>query len=110
MRSDLSRVALSTDLQIVASRDQSAIPNTRVPAHELGQPLCPTYEGCRQIGTLPRDQAASYAASQVGRGGGCQTSARRSVPSFGGFGAIGAFLALAIARSVRNRRRNAIER
>jgi Uncharacterized protein conserved in bacteria (DUF2330) len=111
MRSDLSRVALSTDLQIVASQDQSAIPNTRVPTHELGQPLCPIYDGCRQVGTLPRDQAAKHAATQnSGDGGGCQSSAPRMGSRFGGFGAIGAFLALAIARSMRNRRRNAIER
>ena len=59
LRVDLSRAALSQDLVLAASADQSSIDNVRIPTKESGQPLCPIYDGCDQVGTAPRDQAAN---------------------------------------------------
>jgi hypothetical protein len=106
MRSDLSRAALAADLLVGAAQDQSDLAIQRNPKGQLGQPQCPIFDNnCRQTGTLPRDQAAARAAASGGDGTfACRTSAApRS--SFGGLGAIGAFLALAMMRAARNRRR-----
>jgi hypothetical protein len=65
-RSDLTRAALAVDLQVIASGDQSLLENERIPKNEKGQPLCPIYEGCRQVGQLPRDQAVAAAARPAG--------------------------------------------
>ena len=103
MRSDLSRAALATDLTVIASNDQSSIPTQRNPKGEIGQPLCPVFDGdCRQTGTLPRDQAAARAAEADGTFA-CQTGVSHS--NLGGAGAISAFLALAVMRAARDRRR-----
>jgi hypothetical protein len=108
MRSDLSKAALATDLTVMASNDQSDIPVQRMPKGEIGQPQCPVYDGCQQTGSLPRDQAQARANS-VSIGGNsdgtftCQSSTSRS--GLGGFGAIGAFIGLAIVRAARDRRR-----
>ncbi|MBX3219743.1 MAG: DUF2330 domain-containing protein [Labilithrix sp.] len=103
MRADLSRAALATDLSVIASLDQAAIPVLRNPKGEIGQPLCPIFDGdCRQTGTLPRDQAEARASEGDGTFT-CQTGSSRG--GLGGAGAIGAFVALAMARAVRDRRR-----
>ena len=105
MRADLSRAALSTDLTVMASLDQAEIPVQRnANGGEIGQPLCPVYDGCRQTGQLPRDQAQARAAQQSGgETFTCQTSTTH--PGFGGASAIGVFVALGMVRAIRNRRR-----
>lgn len=105
MRADLSRAALATDLGVIASLDQAAIPVQRnAKGGEIGQPLCPIYDGnCRPTGQLPRDQAQARANAESDGTFTCQASPSPS--GFGGMGAIGAFLALAMVRAVRDRRR-----
>jgi len=107
MRADLSRAALATDLTVVASLDQAAIPVQRnAKGGEVGQPLCPVYsDDCRQTGQLPRDQAQARAAASSDGTFTCRASSTPSPSSLGGAGGIGAFLALAIARGIRDRRR-----
>jgi hypothetical protein len=105
MRADLSRAALATDLTVIASQDQADIPIIRVPKKENGQPLCPIYRNCEQVGQLPRDQAKADAAANSGGGETftCQT-ARRDQSSLGGIGVIAAFLGLAFLRSTKDRK------
>lgn len=107
IRADLARDALATDLQVTASQDQSLINITRNPKHELGQPQCPVYDGaCRQTGTAPRDEAIAK-ANQWKSNSGDSTFTCASTPShigLGGYGAIGAFLGLALLRAKRKAR------
>ncbi len=103
MRADLSRAALATDLSLVASQDQGDVSNVRVPKGEKGQPLCPVYDGCRQVGVAPRDEAASRSYFNGG-GTACQSGPHSSGGN-AAFGAIGAFVALTFARVARRRRR-----
>ena len=70
LRADLSRGALSTDLQVSASQDQSVIDNIRIPTREKSQPTCPIYEGCKQVGQVPRDEARARAGEGGSSGGG----------------------------------------
>lgn len=106
IRADLSRQALATDLQLVASSDQSSIPTFRLPSGEKGQPLCPIFENCRQVGTAPRDQAIARANTVYTNGSG--STCQSGPASNGGGGAVAAFgtlVALSVTRAMRRRRR-----
>ncbi len=103
MRADLSRAALATDLTLAASQDQTEIPNVRLPKGEKGQPLCPVYDGCKQVGVAPRDEAASR--SYFNGGGTACDSVPRRAGSFTEVGILGGFVALAVARAVQRRRK-----
>lgn len=110
VRADLSRAALAADLQVIASGDQSILENERVPKREKGQPLCAIYEGCRQVGQLPRDQAMADAAAKSGGsadGASCKTAipSRRAATSASG-AAIGlsALVGLALIRARRRKK------
>jgi len=108
IRSDLSREGLKTDLLVTASADQADIPIVRVPVKENGQPLCPIFRNCEQVGQLPRDQAKADAAANSGGDSDtftCQTSAQKMQNSLGGLGAITAFLGLAFLRATRDRKK-----
>ncbi len=61
LRADLAHAALDADLVMTASKDQAVLSNVRQLTKEIGQPLCPIYsaDGCSQVGTAPRDQAAA---------------------------------------------------
>jgi hypothetical protein len=99
MRSDVAHSALTSDMYLQASANQSEVSNLHYPQKQLGQPLCPVYDSstCSQTGTLPRDQAIAAA----GGGAGCN-AARRSAGSRTSIAlAIGLFGLAAI----RNRRR-----
>jgi hypothetical protein len=114
LRVDLSRAALGVDLQVIASGDQSILENERVPKNEKGQPLCPIYENCQQVGQLPRDQAIVHAdqqkaetAAKNGDGSetfSCKTAIRRPSTSAAA-GGLFALIALAFVRA--RRRKNA---
>jgi hypothetical protein len=107
MRSDLSRAALAVDLQVIASGDQSILENERVPKNEKGQPLCPIYDGCSQVGQVPRDQAIADAASRNGDGSetfACKAAkATRAASPWGAFGAVAAMIGIAAVRSRRSK-------
>jgi len=61
LRADLAHSALSADLVLTASSDQSILTNQRKATHETGEPSCPIYDpgNCSQVGTAPRSQATS---------------------------------------------------
>ncbi len=109
MRSDLAHAALADDLALQASQDQTVLTNVRTVSKESGQPNCPVYDGCSQVGTAPRDQAAAMTAmnGRYGTGGSCSTASRSILPFeqqapltlF----ALSGFLGMAIHRSRRRR-------
>jgi hypothetical protein len=69
MRSDVAHSALSDDMYLQASADQSELTNLHYPQQQIGQPECPVYDSsCMQVGTLPRDQAIAAA------NGGCNAT------------------------------------
>jgi hypothetical protein len=58
IRSDLSHAALSQDLQLQASQDQSALSNVHQAKQESGEPMCTIYNAsCQPAGQVPRSQA-----------------------------------------------------
>jgi hypothetical protein len=46
IRSDLARAALSQDLVLQASADQTELTNMRYPTKSINAPACPTYPPC----------------------------------------------------------------
>ena len=111
MRADLSHAALNQDLVMIASPDQAVLPTLRRVVKELNEPSCPVYNGCVPIGTAPRSEAIERANGETGESFACSTSARTSAPTRSttyptwagiGFG----FLALAIVKASRGRRRS----
>jgi hypothetical protein len=103
IRADLAHAALDADLVMTASKDQSVLSNVRQLTKELGQPQCPIYsaDGCSQVGTAPRDQAAARAG-----GGGESFSCSTGASNGGGTLWLGAglgYLALSLARARRRR-------
>jgi hypothetical protein len=69
MRSDVAHSALTNDMYLQASADQSELSNLHYPQKQIGQPECPVYNySCVQIGTVPRDQAIAQ------QNGGCNAT------------------------------------
>jgi hypothetical protein len=101
LRADLAHAALDTDLVMRAAGDQTELSNVRQITKESGQPLCPVYNGCTQVGTAPRDQVLGNNS-----GGGhetftCDTTGRAG----NAWMAVGlGFAALATAHAIRRRR------
>jgi hypothetical protein len=81
MRSDVAQSALSVDMSLQASADQSELSNVHVAQKEIGEPLCTIYSPttCEPVGTAPRSQAQAQAAAQGSSlgGGGCATTPPR---------------------------------
>jgi hypothetical protein len=92
MRSDVAQSALSVDMTLAASADQSELSNVHIPQLEIGEPLCPVYnESCAEVGTLPRSQVQAQGEETSNSGAsGCATIPRRD----GTRGTLGALLAL----------------
>jgi hypothetical protein len=98
LRSDLAHGALSSDLQLQASSDQSELTNVRVAAGRVNGPMCPVYDGCNIVGTAPLPDGATS-----GSGGGCSTSA--AVPTDGaGAAGLAGVLGLVVLGAARARR------
>ncbi|MDB4935036.1 MAG: hypothetical protein JWP87_2008 [Labilithrix sp.] len=104
MRADLAHAALSDDLKMTASADQTELSNFRQLTKEINEPLCPVYNGCNNAGTAPRSEAIARADASNGGGESfaCSTSTRSSSPAWLGLG--GGFLALALVKAARRRR------
>jgi hypothetical protein len=103
MRSDVAKSALSVDMALEASSDQSELTNQHNPGQQIGEPECPVYDSdCEVTGTAPRSEAA--ASSSVG-GSGCTTTgpARESEPS-GATGALIVLAGLTLVRAQKKRR------
>ena len=82
MRSDIAQSALSVDMSLEATTDQSELTNQHVPQQEIGEPLCPVYDSnCNVTKSVPRSQ------TQASPGGGCSTtrSGRASDSTLGFF-------------------------
>jgi hypothetical protein len=104
IRADLAHAALDADLVMTASKDQAVLSNVRQLTKELNQPQCPVYsaDGCSQVGTAPRDQAAARTD-----GGAESFSCTTGGSTSGGTLWLGAglgYLALSIARARRRKR------
>jgi hypothetical protein len=113
LRSDLAHTALTTDLALVASADQTTLAQVRQPKGEKGQPNCTVWEGCRSVGIAPRDEAIarsdgasgsneSFACATVGKRASTEMSRSTGFATFGG---LAAFLGLALIRARRARGR-----
>lgn len=105
MRADLAHAALDADLVMTASQDQSVLSNVRQLTKELNEPLCPVFNGCDSAGQAPRSEAvARNDASGSNESFSCSTTSRPSSPAWLGLG--GGFLALALVKASRLRRRS----
>lgn len=110
LRADLAQAALATDLALAATADQAELQALRVVTRELNQPLCPIYNGCEQVGTAPRDVAASQ-QSGSDESFSCAVEARRHAPASNtpfswlavGAAALGAVIARASRQRLRKR-------
>jgi hypothetical protein len=102
IRSDISHSALTVDLSLQASSDQSELSNVHNVTSEIGEPECPVYNSnCDVTGEAPRSEVT---ASGSPGGGGCSTSTKRS--SLGSEGALAAclgFIGFGIVRARRKR-------
>ena len=110
LRADLAHAALTTDLSLIASGDQTQLAQVRRPKGEKGQPTCTVYSGCESVGTAPRDEA--IARTEANNGGqesfSCETAKKKNtVPGFSlaGMTGLAAFLGLALIRARRARGR-----
>ncbi|MDB4935035.1 MAG: hypothetical protein JWP87_2007 [Labilithrix sp.] len=106
MRADLAHAALNDDLVMTASKDQAILSNTRQLTKEIGQPQCPIYsaDGCTQVGTAPRDEAAARADGSGNESFSCSSGAGgSSSPLWVGAGL--GYLAFALVRARRRRTR-----
>jgi hypothetical protein len=104
MRADLAHAALDADLVMTASKDQAVLSNVRQLTKELNEPLCPVYsaDGCSQIGTAPRSDAAARSNGDTAESFSCATSGGNSTsPIWIGAGL--GYLAMAIVRARRRR-------
>src|SRR6185503_1468062 len=101
---DLAHAALNADLVMTASQDQTLLSPLRQLTKELNQPQCPVYsaDGCTQVGTAPRDEAAARASGNGEESFSCSTGGSNASPAWMGAGL--GFLALAIARARRRQR------
>ena len=50
IRSDIAQTAMTVDLQLQASADQSEVSNVRQVTQSINE-TCPLYDGCNQVGT-----------------------------------------------------------
>jgi hypothetical protein len=106
MRSDVAKAALSVDMALEASTDQSELTNVHNPGQQVGEPECPVYNSaCEVTGTAPRPASGSSvtASNDAGGGGGCSTT---RPPSEGGAttGLLLGFLGVSAVWSRRKRR------
>lgn len=106
LRGDIAHAALTEDLVLQASADQSELSNVHVISHEVNEPECPIYDNtCGIIGYGPRDQVAAAEGSSSAGGGAASCEASRARPEAGGvaFAAIIGMIGVAVARARRRR-------
>lgn len=96
VRADLAKAALSEDLVLSASVDQSVLSPTRTITGELDEPICPVWVGCEQNGSAPRSIAIQRSTNHCSSSGALVPGEAWAAASFG-------FVALAFARRRRSR-------
>ncbi|HRG99991.1 MAG TPA: DUF2330 domain-containing protein [Polyangiaceae bacterium] len=93
LRADLAHAALTEDLVLAASADQSQLGNTRQVTRELNEPICPVYDGCDVVGQAPRSEAGGGSSSSAAASrSNCATAsgdASSGGALFAGLGALG---------------------
>jgi hypothetical protein len=103
MRSDVAKSALSVDMALEASTDQSELTNQHNPGQQIGEPECPVYDSnCEVTGTAPRSEAA--ASSAVGGSGCTTTRPARESESSGATGILIVLAGLTLVRAQKKRR------
>ncbi len=109
LRSDIAHAALSADLQLQASSDQSELSNIHNPTQQIGEPQCTVFDtSCNAVGTLPRSEATVLSATSGTNsgGGGCSTAdARGGLASRAAFGVFFGLVTALGAAGARRRRR-----
>jgi hypothetical protein len=121
IRSDIAHAAMTADLVLQASADQSELSNIRTVTQSVNE-QCPIYQGCEQVGSgTPAQSWASVGGASDGAAGpagatngvtpagagGCVTSPQAGAGSTAGFGAFAGMLGFVLARALRARRRSA---
>jgi hypothetical protein len=96
MRADLSKAALSEDLVLAASADQSVLARERRITRELNEPSCTVWVGCDAFGVAPRSEAIKRSTDH------CATSGT-ATPN-GGVLAAGLGLCAVVGARLRRRR------
>jgi hypothetical protein len=96
IRSDVAHAAMTTDLILQASADQSELSNVRTVIKSTGL-QCPLYDNCSVVGYGTPEQAQ---ASQDGKGG-CGASPQANGGPMGSLLALAGFLGMVIARARR---------
>jgi hypothetical protein len=114
LRADLAHTALTDDLSLAASTDQSTLAQIRRPKGEKGQPTCTVYQGCSSVGTAPRDEAIARSGPASSESFACATTAKSThtgngrhtdLATRGWFAGLAAFVGLALVRARRARGR-----
>jgi hypothetical protein len=101
IRGDIAHAAMTTDLVLQASSDQSELSNVRNVTQSVGL-TCPIYDNCTVVGYGTPQQAEA----SVNGSGGCVASARSGPEPATGFAAIAGMVGLVVVRVVRVRRRS----
>jgi hypothetical protein len=99
IRSDIAQAAMTADLVLQASADQSELSNVRNLTQSVNE-TCPLYDGCNNVGTGTPSQAVAHEKKS-----GCAASAQSVGGPSSGFGAVGCLFGLALARTFFGRRR-----
>jgi hypothetical protein len=100
IRSDIAHTALTVDLSLQASSDQTELSNVHNVTSQIGEPECPVYDSsCNVTGEAPRSEVTASGSPS----GGCNTAATRS--TLGSQGALAAFLGFIGFGIVRSRRK-----
>jgi Uncharacterized protein conserved in bacteria (DUF2330) len=99
IRGDMAHAAMTVDLFLRASSDQSEVSNVRSATKSVNE-TCPIYKGCQIVGNgTPGQSAASIGKS------GCAASAQTVAGVSTGSGALAGLVGLLLARNLRARRR-----
>lgn len=99
IRSDIAHAAMTVDLVLQASADQSELSNVRQASQSVNE-TCPIYDGCSVVGTgTPAQSAASL------NKGGCDATARSLAGAPTESGVLAGLMGLGAARALRARSR-----
>ncbi len=99
IRADLAHANLATDLDLQPSADQGMLAGLRLPTKELGQPVCPIYNGCDVVGQGPRDQAQAAVTGNGKSSFSCATTTPGSSEGPLALLALAGFLGFVVVRS-----------
>jgi hypothetical protein len=104
IRSDIAHAAMTADLVLQASSDQSELSNVRLVKQSVNE-TCSIYDGCSVVGTGTPAQAAAKSKS-----GGCAATPGLIASWSSGSGVFAGLLGLVLARAVQSRRRRSRSR